>query len=192
MEAITKNTKGLALDILTEAFEENPNLNWLIRKGGSRKENIRIICAHCLDLAMLKKGAYISNNGQGVALVYKSTAVAPLLPALPVHVRLAIRGIGLSRVPLVALRRWEVSKLRPKEEHLYVQMLAVSKSSRSMAAAIDLRDGIYALSKELNLPLYAETSLEQNKKVFERYGFHQYQVFQPQKAGFTLWFLKKP
>ncbi|MEZ5000674.1 MAG: hypothetical protein R2727_08545 [Bacteroidales bacterium] len=60
-----------AVAILTETFENNPGSAWLLRNGTDRRKGIRRLCNYVFIHSKVRNGAFISDNGQGIALCYR-------------------------------------------------------------------------------------------------------------------------
>lgn len=179
------------MDIITHAFSTNPNMLWIVKQDGIVKERLRVLCEYCLEAAMSKQGAFISSDGLGVLLAYSSMRIIPFLTSLRLTLMLIRHCISWERVPAVLYRQYCLGKLRPKEEHLYCIMLAVKNNTNGMNTVMELKNGLYEMSKAQNLPIYAETSIRKNKTAYERFGFKTYNRFQMKGADFIIWFLKR-
>ena len=70
-------------------------------------------------------------------------------------------------------------------------MLAVKNNTNGMSTVFELKKGLYEMSKKHNLAVYAETSLEKNKTIYERFGFITHNAFKMRGSDFTIWFLKR-
>jgi hypothetical protein len=86
-----------------------------------------------------------------------------------------------------------IQSKRPKKEYLHFWMLAVEDNTYGMRTVIEIRDYCYAMSASLNIPIFAETRIARNKKVYERYGFRCYDTWEPKSEENEVWFLiRKP
>ncbi len=192
LPTINPLNKKEALGILLQAFRRNPNITWMARKA--TRKYIKSICTHCLDLASSRGGAYLSRDRKGVVLVYERGGALDLRQKVYeslLKLRLfftAIRWFGLGNI--LAQQR-EVAQHSPKERHLYCLILAVNKKEHSMNTVVELKDFLFHLSKERGLPIYAQTSLERNQRLFERYGFKTYHTIENKSGKYQLHLLKK-
>ncbi len=191
MNPISEHNYKIALGILFDAFKENPSLNWIVKQGAGTDERLHHLCEYCLQVSVLKNGAFISSDEHGVALVYNNkTKIAPF-KSLQLCFNLIRRSIGFHRLPRVLYRQYLVKRLRPSNEHLYFFMIAVEKNCNGTGTIAELKNAVYQMSFNCRLPLYAETSLPKNKIVYERFGFKTYNELVLPGAQFKLWFLKK-
>lgn len=188
---ITNTTKDIALHILTNAFLENPNLNWMARKPDHK--HIRNICLYCLEQAMIKKGAYISQDNRGVLLAYPNTPLASFRNKcrhMLAYIKLLFRSIRIGRIPKILSLRREIRRITPDKKHLYCLMISNDKDSNRISSIAELKNFLFALSEKMNLPIYVQTSLPRNKRLFERYGFDHYATCVKDYTPFKLWLLK--
>ena len=56
-------------------------------------------------------------------------------------------------------------------------------------SARDLTIALFEKAKIQRIPIYAETTLEKNKKVYERFGFKVYKTWINQTNGIQVWFM---
>ena len=71
MKLATKADKKLVVEIITQTFENNPGVNWLLRKEGNKQKKIKRLAEFTFKKAHLRNGVYISSNRKGVAICYK-------------------------------------------------------------------------------------------------------------------------
>ena len=153
---------------------------------------MHILASYVFKTALRKGGAYISNDNAGVAICYKMNARKDTFTDYWNQLVLAIKAIGIERVMKVMKRDRYVKKQRPSSgEYLYFWFFGVSQAGRGSKAAYDLKDAVFAEATKSNLPIYLETSIAKNKRVYERYGFEVYHTWDYKSEGITLWFMRK-
>ena len=85
---------------------------------------------------------------------------------------LIIFGIGPLRILRVWRRKKEVQRFHSQyENYIHCSYLAVRKSARGKGAIFELRDALFLFQQEKQLPILIETTIEKNKRVYERIGF---------------------
>ncbi len=192
MLLVEKKHKKKITQIITEAFEANPSVNWVVKNDHKKEQRIRALAEYSFDTAFRRNGVFVSDNLEGVALCYKYNFRKESLADYYAQLKLLFKSIGVTRVFEVLNRQAYISKHRPKDGYfLYFWFFGVSNKGRGSHAAKQLKDEIFNLSKETNLPIYLETSVEKNKKVYERYGFDTYHVWHYEKKGIDLHFMKR-
>ena len=68
-------------------------------------------------------------------------------------------------------------------------MFGVDGLQRGIAAVVEMKDFVIRLSRELNLPIVAETTSEQLLVLFARYGFQVYDKWDVPEQQLTMWFI---
>ncbi|CAN0290807.1 unnamed protein product, partial [Chrysoparadoxa australica] len=74
---------------------------------------------------------------------------------------------------------------------LYFWFFGASNASRGSRGAWELKQRVFNQSKALNLPIYLETSIPQNKLVYEKFGFETYHIWDGNYGGHPLYFMKR-
>jgi len=85
---------------------------------------------------------------------------------------LIVFGIGPLRILRVWRRKKEVQRFHSQwENFIHCSYLAVRKSARGHGAIFELRNSLFQFQQEKQLPILIETTIEKNKRVYERIGF---------------------
>ncbi len=189
MEIISKGNKNIAVDILATAFKDNAGALWVIKKDNKIQARLKVLCNFCVDVAIEKNGAYITADQKGVALMFRSNARQRLLNWLNGYLSLGNYCIGWDRAWGMIQRERKILGFRPKDEHLYFWMVGVKDNRHGVDTIIEIRDFTFRRSRELMLPIVAETTSKKNLAVYQRYGFNVYNEWHVQNQGITIWFL---
>lgn len=190
MKIINASNKQQAILIASQSFKNNPSMNWFLNKKMNKEKAMRALCTYCIDLAIEKNGAFISDDGCCVCLIFKSSNQISWLAELKLNYFFLNTCCGWGNLFKVLRRSKTVKKLRGTQAHLYGFLLASNHAAGS-ASVIEAKTFMFNLSEELQLPIYAETCIEINKKVYERYGFKTYNAWQIPESDTTLWFLRR-
>lgn len=178
MRLAEKKDKKRIVDIICESYDSNPSVNWVIKNDKHRARRIRVLAEYAFDMAYRRKGVYISSNNEGITICYKYNVRKESLGDYIGQAKLALFSIGVSRALKILKREGYTKKTRPANgEFLYFWFWGVSDKARGSSAAKESKDYIFELSKNLQLPIYLETSVPQNKRVYERYGFETYDTW---------------
>lgn len=191
MVSITNQNKETALKVLTTAFGNIPGVLWVVKKDRHIQKRIYVLCKFCLTVAMQKKGAFITSDNKGVALLFKSWYKQNPLQFLAGYFRLGQYCIGWSRAISIIKREHEITKRRPKHKHLYFWMIGVEDHSYGLQTIIELRDFVFDYSRKEQLPIYAETTVEKMLTLYKRYGFHVYDEWDTGKDGIKVYFIHR-
>ena len=180
--------------ILTDVLLENPSATHIVKKDAKRKERIAYLAAYMLKRAKQKKGLFVSEDGNGLALCYK------VLPNEKKtffewvdEIRVGLKVIGYARIPGILKRQAYLKKQMPNNiPYLYFWFLGVDKTARGMELGIaaELKEKVFSAAKQQGLPIYTETSIRKNKVVYQRYGFEIFHEWKMNNNA-TMWFMKK-
>ena len=192
MRKAEKKDQGRVLEILTSSFETNPSVLWVIRKDSKIKKRILALCNYSYKTAFLRKGVYLSSDESGVALFYKYNIRKDGLRDYLNQAALLCNAVGISRLKLVLRREAYIKNYRPKDgEFFYFWFLGVHPNSQNGFAARELRDHLLNISDQEQLPIYLETSVGKNKKVYERYGFETYHQWHSDDKKTTVFLMRR-
>lgn len=189
LQEVTSSQAPKVIRILTESFQTNPSALWVIKQDNKVQERMKALIEYAVKTGIQNEGVFLSDDESAAAICFKEPAKSSLSSYWD-QLQLIRKAIGLSRVSQVLKREGYLKKHRPKEQHLNFWFLGVDPARKGGNGVHDLRRCIFKLSEEQNLPILIETSVERNKQVYERFGFHVYYTWRP-SADYTLWFMKR-
>ena len=180
------SSKKKAVNIITQTFDANPSVNIVIGSKGNRTKKISRLAYYAFEKAFNRKGVFLSDNKQGVALCFRSDLGSVRFKELIYELRFAA-VLPMSRVLQTLKRESYIKKYRLKCKHLYFWFFGVQKGADQ--AGFELKNQIFILSKKEQLPILLETSVLRNKVIYERYGFKVYHEWNDSGDGKKLWFM---
>ena len=193
MRKATKADFKNAVRIISRSFATNPSILWVIKRDNKQDRRIRALAKYSFNSALKRRGAYLSSNEKGIALCYlaNSKEPPPLIEYL-YQLELVFRAVGLFRIGKVLKREAYVKSQQPKgEDFLYFWFYGVEPGFNGMGDAKEMKDEVFRMADEMNLPIYVETSVEKNKRVYMRYGFELYHTWWVEEQGINLYFLRR-
>lgn len=191
MKQINPANQKIALEILNTAFQNNPGVLWVVKNDSNQYKRITELCKYCLTVSIEKKGAYISSNKKGVALIFESPKKQKLYSFLTGYYRLGQYCIGWSRAIKIIRRERKIQQIRPNTKHLYFWMLGVKDRTYGLDTIKEIRDFTYALSYSKKLPIYAETTDVNILNLYLRYGFTIYDKWETGDNGVIVYFIQR-
>ena len=190
MTLATPEDKKEAVQIITNTFDQNPSVNIVIGSGGNHRKKIGRLGNYAFIKAFNRNGAYLSSNRKGAALCFESEAKGTNFAEFWAEFPFAI-SIPPKKVIQTLKRESYIKKHRFEGKHLYFWFLGVEKDGGQ--AVFELKEHLFELSKQKQLPILLETSVERNRSVYERYGFEVYHTWKDSGGGKALWFMmRKP
>lgn len=188
----TKSDKETVINIILDAFDNNPSVNWVVKDDHKKEYRFKELASYAFETALARDGILLSDDETGIALIYQFNFKKESLIDYWNQLKLAIKAIGLARIPMVLKRQAYINSQRPKSsDFLYFWFFGVNSNGKGQGAAYELQKAIYKESKDKNLPIYLETSIRKNRIVYERYGFETYHTWKVEEQGLELWFMKR-
>ncbi|WP_420577837.1 hypothetical protein [Ekhidna sp.] len=189
MRKITLNEAEKVVSILTDSFQTNPSALWVIKQDEKVQDRLRALVEYAVKTGLENEGVFLSDDESAAAICFEEP-VRPSFSSYFNQLQLIRKAIGFSRLPHVLKREEYLKKHRPKESYLNFWFLGVAPDCKGGSGVQDLKHGIFRLSAELQLFILIETSVERNKNVYDRFGFHVYHIWKP-STEYTLWFMKR-
>lgn len=190
MKKINANTRSIAIKIASQAFLDNPSMNQFLNPRIAKEKAMHALCAHCVDLSMLKDGAYISDDMCCICLLFHSDSKVDFWDLLRLNFQFVMRCCGWAKVYRILKREKFMKTMRMQGEYLYCQILANNKQAGN-ASVIEAKKFMFDMGDRLNLPIVAETCLSKNKVVYEHFGFKTYGNCLLPHCDVKMWFLKR-
>ncbi len=175
-----------SVTIIAKTFDANPSVNIVIGDKGNRRKKIRRLAEFAFVKAINRQGAYLSDNKKGTALCFRSDVKSFSLSEIYYEARFAF-SIPVRKVFQTMKRESYLKKNRIEGEYLYFWFLGVEKGGGQ--AGFEMKDYLFQLSKDIQLPIILETSVKRNKYIYERYGFRVYHEWSDSGGGKPLWFM---
>lgn len=192
MRKCTKADRSKVIDIITASFDTNPSVNRVIKNDTKRKERIKALADYSFKTSLLRDGAFISSDEQGVALCYKYNIRKEGLKDYWNQLILVGKAIGIGRVCDIMKRDGYLKSKRPTDgNYLYFWFLGITDKGKGGIAIRELKQHLFTESEKGNLPIYLETSVPKNKRVYERYGFETYHEWTDPKTGDVIWLMRR-
>jgi hypothetical protein len=174
--------------IIRASIRQNSRIHSLFGKR-LRGWRFNLFIQQCSRYICKKNGAVIAENGRGLAVILpisserdqrKTVQWWPSLFLLP-----------LKRIGAVSRFHRRVKTCMPREPHLLFMLLMSDEERNGMSQIIEVRDELFKLSEIMQLPVYAQTSSQRTRELFESFGFSTYgRVPIPHKEEY-MYFLKR-
>lgn len=184
--------KQLVVAIISNSFDKNPSVNSVIKNDSKRKERVRSLADYAFETAVKREGIYLSSDMKGVAICYPFNGKKQTIPDYWNQLKLVVKAISIPRTIEILKRESYIKKQRPQSgNYLYFWFFGVLTDARGKGAAKELKDVLFQESENKQLPIYLETSVLKNKKVYERFGFEAYHSWQMNGEGPVIWFMRR-
>jgi len=190
MRKATINDMDKVVDILSVTFLENPGVNWLFGEKGNRLKKIRRLMEYAFIKSLVRDGVYISDNEKGAALCYLNNRKSFSVNEIIYEIKFAVTALSLCRISKVLKREAYRNKMRPPSgNYFYFWFFGVLHGGGG--AGRELFKAIVSESEKTGMPVYLETAIDKNHRVYERFGFETYHYREDENENIKFWFMKR-
>jgi hypothetical protein len=186
--------KQQIIDNVSTLLQEIPTSMEIVKDDHKREKRFHYLAKHMVEKAIEKDALITSPDGKGIAILFKTSSKDKnFWKDLIMDIKLAVNVTGISK-GLNALKVQKYVKAqRPKEgEYLYCWfwgILSDARGSDDAKTAYDMKNQFYAIAKDLQLPIYAETRIRRISLAYRRYGFKLFNEWD-HPSGDKMYFLK--
>lgn len=188
MQRGTVDHRDLVVKILSESFDDNKSVNYVVKQDGKRQERIRELIDYSFNICYAFGDVWIADDDQACALILYPDKKRLTLTALLWDVKLALSAIGLTRVGQVLNRESMIKSFHPKEQFIYLWYIGVSPELQNKGSGSQLLKEIITDSEKQGKPIYLETSVNRNLAWYKKYGF---EIFQTLNLSYTIYMLRR-
>ena len=166
----------MVVDILSQSFDTNPSVNYVVKPGDGRPARIRGLMAYSFDVCHAFGKVYLSNDRKACALVLLPDKKKTTLKSILWDLKLAFTVIGPTRVPAILARESIIKSGYPREPIYHLWYLGVDPAYQRQGIGQALLGELISESVHLHRPVYLETSVTENVAYYERAGFKLYKT----------------
>lgn len=174
MKEATSEDKALIVNILTNSFQDNQSVNYLIPADSKRLKRIRALMEYSYDTCRMFGKVYLSDDNSGCALVSFPERKRTTLKSLLLEIKLILAGIGFGNISRAINREKEISKNYPSHPIFYLWFIGVQPNKQNNGVGQQLMAELLAESKRMKRPIYLETSTMKNLPWYKKFGLDVY------------------
>ena len=183
--------KEIILDIVCRAFADNPRINAMIKRG-KKEKRISIMAEYAYSLINGLNGIYLSSDKTTVIFYYKKSGYRRDLLHTFLYIRMFFLCIKPSQLFKTLKREKFIESNRLNiPDYIYVWILGSVPENKSLKGLADIRNRLWSVSVEWELPILIETTVEKVLKLYKYVGFEVYHHWYDDTADINLWFLKR-
>lgn len=188
MKKATKEDRELIIKILTNSFDENQSVNYIVKSDNKRAQRITALMSYSLDMCTLFGEVYLNDDKTACALTIYPHKKKTNFKAIWLDLVLVFKAIGIGRVGKAMSRETQIKKRYPKEPFCYLWFIGVEKSYQHQGEGSMLLSEIIKDANTQGLPILLETSTLQNIPWYEKYKF---EIYDKIEFTYTLFMLKR-
>ncbi len=184
MRKATFNDKDLVVDILSQSFNENKSINFVVKQDKKRAQRVKTLMEYSFFTGMRSGAVYIDDTNLACAIFLheKKTTLSSVLWDL----KLVFKVIGIKNVFNVLKREQEIAKNQPKSDFKHLWYLGVFPKSQGKGIGSKFLTDLLDFYK--NDLVYLETSTLRNLPLYKR---HSFSIINEINLGYKLFILKK-
>ncbi len=171
MSDIQYTEKQIIVDILKNSFQDNMSVNFVVKQDDKRESRIEKLMKYSYFQGKNFGKIYLSKDQKACAIVLIPSKKKTTFKAIIWDLKLVFGCMGLSKVSKVLKREGEIKKHHPDFPFLHLWYIGVNPEFQGQAKGTELMARIMHDAKELNLPIYLETSNPKNFSFYEKLGF---------------------
>jgi len=166
----TRKDKQLIVTILTEAFQYDPCLNWLV-ENVNNKNKLEVIVNYVVDETLCTGHIYFTNDKKAVVLWKNENQEKFSYQFIKRNLSFLFQ-MGIKCV-VKNLKMGNVSHTHfPKDsQYYYLYMIGVLNAEQGKGLASKLMNPILTDSKLKNVPVFLETANPRNVEIYKKKGF---------------------
>ncbi|HEY4325714.1 MAG TPA: GNAT family N-acetyltransferase [Mucilaginibacter sp.] len=178
--------RDLIINLLSQSFDENPSVNYIVRQDDKRKTRIKALMAYSFDVCSLFGDVWIADDRKSCALVLYPDRKKTTIKAIWLDVKLIFKAISLSGISKTLNREAQIKKRQLQVPMMYLWFIGVSPLYQHRGMGSKLLQQVLDEAKRVNRPVFLETSVLKNIAWYERFGF---KVYDSLELDYTLYFL---
>lgn len=182
------NDKSRIVDILTQSFEDNKSVNYIVKQDRNRLKRIKALMSYSFDVCYLFGDALLSDDKKACALIVYPHQKKNSLKSVWLGVKLAFNCIGISNLGKAMKREAAIRKEHPTTNISYLWFIGVEPAEQGKGIGTALMKQIISESEKLNRPIYLETSTDKNIPWYQKFGF---KIYRELDFGYKLYCLRR-
>ena len=175
------------LDVLADAFEEDPVMQWVTPKASYPRYAFELTVPFCLGHGH----TYVAADGSGAAswLPPGVRLASPVSPSVVWH---GLREYGPTSLLRGLATLLQTQNRHPNEDYYYLLTIGALRSARGRGVGSALmREGLLRCDAA-HMPAYLESSSESNVPFYRKHGFEVVDELHLAMNGPTLWLMWRP
>ena len=188
MKSAEYSDKELVVDILTDSFETNKSVKYIIKQDSKRKKRIRALMDYSFEVCKEFGDVYLSDDKKACALILFPDKKKTTLKSIQLDLKLILSSVGLSNIKKTLERESLIKKHQSKDTMYYLWFIGVDPKYQNSGIGTTLLNEVIKDSESKKRSIYLETSTMKNLPWYKKFGFD---VYNELDLSYKLFFLKK-
>jgi hypothetical protein len=169
-----QDEKELVKDLLCLSFDDNQSVNYIIQQDKRRQKRIRTLMEYSIDVCSLFGEVLLSENKKACVLILYPQLKRTTIKSIWLDLKLIFVAIGISGIGKAIKRQALIKGKQPKKPITYLWFIGVNPLCQHNGIGTQLLKEVLAAADKKGLPVYLETSTQQNVPWYRRFGFIVY------------------
>lgn len=183
-----RNLKTQVVEILTDAFENNQSVNYIVKQDDQRLSRIKALMDYSFEICYMYGAVYLSDDMKACALILFPDKKSFSIKSTLLDIKLVLNAIGITRAGKAMSRESAIKSNYPKEPIYYLWFLGVLNSDQGKGIGSKLLKEVIADSQSQKRPIYLETSTTKNIPWYQKFGFS---IYNELDFGYKLFMLRR-
>ncbi|MCD2422567.1 GNAT family N-acetyltransferase [Niabella pedocola] len=179
--------RPVVVQILTEAFNDNKSVNYIIPQDAKRQKRIRLLMEYAFDVCMLSGEVFLTEEGNGCALVLFPDQKKASLQTMGLDLKLAVKATGIRNALKAMKREAALRKLQPDGRLYYLWFIGMRRDAQGRGNGSRLLSGLKQQASNTGRILCLETSALKNVPWYQKNGL---EIYNEIDLGYPLYFMK--
>jgi hypothetical protein len=166
--------KQFIVDLLTESFDDNKSVNYIIKGGPHRKRQIAVLMEYSFEVCSKFGDVFLNEQRTACSLVLYPDKKKASLQSIFLNIKLILIAIGFKNIKKVLDREKKINTLYPSKDIFYLWYIAVKKDAQGRGIGTALLKEICTCAATANKDIYLETSAEENIRWYKKLDFDLY------------------
>ncbi|MFN7259850.1 MAG: GNAT family N-acetyltransferase [Cyclobacteriaceae bacterium] len=188
----TRKDKQAIVGILTQAFWNEPHINWFAGTHNNKKQRVEALMSFVFEKRLPNGEVFITNDSQAVA-VWRNDTATKFSISLTLEYLKFLWIYGYKRVMDINRYEKSVHSRYPKDKsNYYLWMLGTSNQSQGKGLGSHLMNYMLRDAAKNGIDTYLETATESNVALYQHKGFELYdQMEVVGEPNITIYFMRK-
>lgn len=179
--------RPVVVQILTEAFNDNKSVNYIIPQDARRQKRITLLMEYSFDICMRSGEVFLTEDGKGCALVLFPDQKRTGLQTIRLDLKLIFKATGIRNALKAMKREAALRKLQPDGPLYYLWFIGVRREAWGRGTGSRLLAELKQQARNTSRILCLETSALKNIPWYEKNGLRKYRELD---LGYLLHFMK--
>jgi len=187
MKEATVADKTKIVNILTDAFDDNSSVNYIVKQDEQRIKRIKFLMGYSFEMCAKYGKVYISDSENACALVLFPELKKDNFWTIRKDVELIAKSIGFSNIFKALKRESKIKATQLKGDIYYLWFVGVEPSKQNKGLGSELLSMLLSEAEQMERTVCLETSTSRNIPWYQKNGF---QIYDKINLGYQLFFLK--